>query len=102
MTDNNRLYINKGDLKFEDITEFIWNLGGDDRWYTGSTMIDINNDGLLDIYVSVAGLDLNPKNNELYINNGDNTFTESAKDYGIDDIGNSVQATFLIMIKMVI
>ena len=88
----NRLYLNKGDLKFEDITDSSGS-GGDDRWYTGSTMIDINNDGLLDIYVSVAGLD-GIKNNELYINNGDNTFTESAKDYGIDDIGNSVQATF--------
>ena len=88
----NRLYLNKGNLKFEDITDSSGS-GGDDRWYTGSTMIDINNDGLLDIYVSVAGLD-GIKNNELYINNGDNTFTESAKDYGIDDIGNSVQATF--------
>ena len=83
----NRLYLNKGSLKFEDITESSGS-AGDDRWYTGSTMIDINNDGLLDIYVSVAGLD-GIKNNELYINNGDNTFTESAKDYGIDDIGNS-------------
>ena len=91
MTDN-KLYINKGDLKFEDITE-LSGISGDDRWYTGSTMVDINNDGYLDIYVSVAGLD-GIKNNELYINNKDNTFTEMAKDYGIDDIGNSVQATF--------
>ena len=91
MTDN-KLYINKGDLKFEDITE-LSGISGDDRWYTGSTMVDINNDGYLDIYVSVAGLD-GIKNNELYINNKDNTFTEMAKDYGIDDVGNSVQATF--------
>ena len=91
MTDN-KLYINKGDLKFEDVTE-LSGISGDDRWYTGSTMVDINNDGYLDIYVSVAGLD-GIKNNELYINNKDNTFTEMAKDYGIDDIGNSVQATF--------
>ena len=84
----NKLYLNKGDLKFDDITDYSGS-GGDDRWYTGSTMVDINNDGLLDIYVSVAGLD-GIKNNELYINNGDNTFIESAKDYGIDDIGNSV------------
>ena len=75
----NRLYLNKGNLKFDDITDSSGS-GGDDRWYTGSTMIDINNDGLLDIYVSVAGLE-GIKNNEIYINNGDNTFTESAKDY---------------------
>ncbi|MDA0330918.1 MAG: VCBS repeat-containing protein [Bacteroidetes bacterium] len=91
MTDN-KLYLNKGDLKFDDIT-IQSGVSGDNRWYTGSTMIDINNDGFLDIYVSVAGLD-GVKNNELYVNNKDNTFTEMAKDYGIDDIGNSVQATF--------
>ena len=88
----NKLYLNKGDLKFDDISDFSGSMG-DGRWYTGSTMIDINNDGFLDIYVSVAGLD-GIKNNELYINNGNNTFTESASAYGIDDIGNSVQATF--------
>jgi hypothetical protein len=88
----NRLYLNKGNLEFDDITSYA-GVGGDDKWYTGSTMVDINNDGYLDIYVSVSGLD-GIKNNELYINNGDNTFTESANEYGIDDIGNSVQATF--------
>lgn len=88
----NRLYLNKGNLEFEDITSSA-GVGGDDKWYTGSTMVDINNDGYLDIYVSVAGLD-GIKNNELLINNGDNTFTEKASEYGIDDVGNSVQATF--------
>ena len=88
----NRLYLNKGNLEFDDITSLA-GVGGDDKWYTGSTMVDINNDGYLDIYVSVAGLD-GVKNNELLINNGDNTFTEKASEYGIDDIGNSVQATF--------
>ena len=91
MTEN-RLYLNKGDLKFQDITNES-GISGDDRWYTGSTMVDINNDGFLDIYVSVAGLD-GVKNNQLYINNGDNTFSERANEYGIDDIGNSVQGTF--------
>ena len=88
----NKLYLNKGNMEFEDISNFS-GIQGDNRWYTGSTMVDINNDGLLDIYCSVGGK-FSPKNNELYINNGDKTFTESAKEYGIDDIGNSVQATF--------
>ena len=88
----NRLYLNKGNLEFDDITTLA-GVGGDDKWYTGSTMVDINNDGYLDVYVSVAGLN-GDKNNELYVNNGDNTFTEMASEYGIDDIGNGVQATF--------
>ncbi|WP_431242181.1 FG-GAP repeat domain-containing protein [Flavobacterium sp. P21] len=97
---SNKLYLNKGNLKFEDITEKA-GVGGDSRWYTGVTMADVNGDGFLDIYCSVGGK-FGPKNNELYINNGNGTFTEKAKEYGIDDIGNSVQGTFLIMIKMVI
>ncbi len=88
----NRLYLNKGNLKFEDISEKAGVLG-DDRWFTGVTMADVNNDGYLDIYCSVGGK-YSPKENRLYINNGDLTFTESAKKYGIDDIGNSIQATF--------
>ncbi len=89
---SNKLYLNKGNLQFEDITE---NAGvtGDDRWYTGVTMGDVNADGFLDIYCSVGGK-FGPKNNELYINNGDGTFSEKAAEYGLDDIGNSVQATF--------
>lgn len=89
----NKLYLNKGNFKFEDISEKA-GIQGDSRWYTGTTMIDINNDGLLDIYCSVGGK-FGPKENQLFINNGDNTFTEKAKEYGIDDPSNSVQATFL-------
>ena len=89
---SNRLYINKGGLQFEDISEKA-GLLGDERWFTGVTMADVNNDGFLDIYCSVGGK-FTPKENLLYINNGDQTFTESAKAYGINDIGNSVQATF--------
>lgn len=88
----NKLYLNKGNLKFEDITKKA-GVGGDSRWYTGVTMADVNGDGFLDIYCSVGGK-FGPKNNELYINNGNGTFTEKAKEYGIDDIGNSVQGTF--------
>ncbi|MEE9361095.1 MAG: VCBS repeat-containing protein [Cellulophaga sp.] len=89
---SNRLFLNKGNLKFEDISEKA-NVLGDDRWFTGVTMADVNNDGLLDIYCSVSGK-FTPKENLLYINNGDLTFTESAKEYGIADVGNSVQTTF--------
>ena len=89
---SNRLYLNKGGLKFEDISKTA-GLLGDNRWFTGVTMADVNDDGYLDIYCSVGGK-YGPKANLLYINNGDNTFTERAKEYGLADIGNSVQATF--------
>ncbi|MEM1259424.1 MAG: VCBS repeat-containing protein, partial [Bacteroidota bacterium] len=88
----NKLYLNKGNLTFEDISESS-GLSGDSRWYTGTTMADVNNDGYLDIYCSVGGK-YGPKENQLFINNGNNTFTEKAKEYGIDNTGNSVQATF--------
>lgn len=88
----NKLYLNKGNMKFEDISVTA-GVAGDNRWFTGVTMADVNNDGYLDIYCSVGGK-FKPKNNVLYINNGDKTFTESAAKYGIDDVGNSVQATF--------
>jgi hypothetical protein len=89
---SNKLYLNKGDLKFEDITASA-GVAGDDRWFTGVTMADVNNDGFLDIYCSVAGK-FGSKANVLYINNGDGTFSEKAEEYGIADEGNSVQATF--------
>ncbi|MEX0316170.1 MAG: VCBS repeat-containing protein [Allomuricauda sp.] len=88
----NKLYLNKGNLKFEDISESA-GVSGDSRWYTGTTMSDVNNDGFLDIYCSVGGK-FGPKENQLFINNGDNTFTEKAKEFGIDDPSNSVQSTF--------
>ncbi|CDF79640.1 ASPIC/UnbV domain-containing protein, partial [Formosa agariphila KMM 3901] len=88
----NKLYINKGNLQFEDITEHA-GVGGDDRWYTGVTMTDINNDGFLDIYLSVSGMGGNTEN-QLLINNGDQTFAESAADFGINDNSNSIQSTF--------
>ena len=88
----NKLYLNKGNFQFEDISEAA-GVAGDNRWYTGVTMTDINNDGFLDIYCSVGGK-FGPKENVLYINNGDLSFTDKARDYGIDDQGNSVQGTF--------
>lgn len=91
----NKLYLNKGNLVFEDISVKS-NTEGDNRWYTGVTMADVNGDGWLDIYVSVAGQskNLDFKRNELYINNRDLTFTESASKFGLDDAGQSVNATF--------
>lgn len=88
----NKLYLNKGNMQFEDISDAA-GVAGDDRWFTGVTMADINNDGYLDIYCSVGGKS-GPKENMLYINNGDKTFTNKAKEYGLNDLGNSVQGTF--------
>ncbi|WP_085499728.1 VCBS repeat-containing protein [Arenibacter troitsensis] len=95
MTEN-KLYLNKGDLTFEDITQEA-NVGGDDRWVTGVTMGDANEDGWLDIYVSVSGKWTTTKN-LLYINDAKHgeipTFTEAAEEYGVADTGNSTQAVF--------
>ena len=91
----NKLFLNLGNLKFKDISSNA-GISGDQRWYTGCTMADVNNDGLLDIYVSVSGQseNLKFKENQLFINNGDLTFSEKSKEYGLNDSGQSVNATF--------
>jgi hypothetical protein len=94
---SNRLYLNMGNLKFKDVTE-LSGTGGDNRWMLGSTICDINEDGLPDIYVSVSGIDDNCRN-LLYVNQGNNAggiplFREEAARYGIDDNGKSSQTTF--------
>ncbi len=88
----NKLYLNRGDFRFEDITVSA-GIQGDDRWYSGVSFVDINTDGFVDLYCSVNGK-FGPHNNELYINNGDNTFTEKAADFGIDCPNISMQSTF--------
>ncbi len=90
----NKLYLNKGNFEFEDITEKA-GVGGEKAWSTGVTMADVNGDGLLDIYVCNSGdIAGDNKQNELFINNGDLTFTESAAEYGLDDQGYSTHASF--------
>ncbi|MBN1791083.1 MAG: VCBS repeat-containing protein [Bacteroidales bacterium] len=88
----NRLYLNKGNMRFTDISEQA-GIMGNHQWFTGSTMADVNNDGWLDIYVCVSAK-YQPSDNLLFINNQDNTFTESGKSFGINDKSSSVQATF--------
>jgi hypothetical protein len=90
----NKLYLNKGNFKFEDITESS-GLKQDSMWSTGAVMVDINNDGWLDIYVCNSGHMKNGnRRNKLYVNNHDNTFTESAKKYGLDISAYTTQVSF--------
>src|SRR5450631_3273049 len=91
---HNKLYINKGNFEFEDITE-IAGVAGTSDWCTGATMADVNGDGLLDIYVcAVANMHGLKGHNELFINNGNGTFSESSTAYGLDFSGFSTQAVF--------
>lgn len=91
---SNRLYLNEGNFQFNDITKTA-KVSGRDDWKTGCTMVDVNADGWLDIYVCYSGKgSAESRRNELYINNHNNTFTESAKQYGLDDKGCSTQAIF--------
>ncbi|AMC11635.1 RNA-binding protein [Lutibacter profundi] len=92
---SNKLYLNKGNFKFEDITNKA-NVVDKQGWSTGVTMIDINNDGWLDIYVCKSGsLESHElRKNKLFINQKNNTFKESAASYGIDHFGFSTQAYF--------
>src|SRR5687767_5731750 len=102
-TVSNKLFINKGGLRFEDITG-LSKTGGRQDWKTGVTMVDVNGDGRLDIYVCYSGnaseegyerpviRDHPKRSNEIFINNGCApggipTFTESAKAYGLDAPG---------------
>ena len=96
---SNALYLNKGDMQFEDISEAS-GITKNKRWSSGVTLVDINLDGLLDIYVSATGHDNTPNlSNLLYINqgvdeNGIPTFIDQAEVYGVDDSSNSTQSVF--------
>ncbi len=90
----NKLYLNKGNFEFEDISEKS-GTEGKGNWSTGVCFADVNGDGWTDIYVCHSGnMDGDDRRNELYINNHDLTFTEEAKEYGIDDPANSTNAVF--------
>jgi enediyne biosynthesis protein E4 len=93
---SSRLYLNKGDMRFDDVTR---QAGvATNRWVTGVTMVDINNDGYLDIYASVSGpawSSPESRANLLFINNRNRTFTEAAAQYGVADRGFTTQSDFL-------
>ncbi|MTI21458.1 hypothetical protein E1176_10555, partial [Fulvivirga sp. RKSG066] len=90
---NNRIYINQGDFIFEDITEQS-GLAEYSGWSNGVVLVDINKDDWLDIYISRGGPDESKRTNLLFINNQNNSFTEKAAEYGLDDNAISTQAAF--------
>jgi enediyne biosynthesis protein E4 len=89
----NKLYRNKGNYHFEDITDKA-GVADADGWKTGVTMADVNGDGRVDIYVSGVDFLTMHGRNVLYINNGDGTFTDRTKEYGLEHSGYSTQALF--------
>ncbi|MFO7826562.1 MAG: VCBS repeat-containing protein [Cyclobacterium sp.] len=91
---SNKLYLNQGDFKFKDITRAA-GVEGKQAWTTGTSMVDINGDGYLDIYVCYSGKGpAASRRNQLFINQKDGTFVESAEAYGLADPANSIQALF--------
>ena len=94
----NKLYLNQGGLKFKDISQSA-GVEGNGRWNNGVTMADVNSDGLLDIYVCKGGWhdSEEQRTNLLYVNQGDLTFKEQAKEYGLDESGYSIHASFFDM-----
>lgn len=91
---DNQLYINKGELTFEDVSKTS-GINKGKNWSNGITFVDINNDGWLDIYVSQGGpKDRNKRKNLLFINQQNETFKEEAEEFGLDDQGISTQSVF--------
>ncbi len=90
----NKLYLNKGKLEFQDISKSA-GIECEEGWKTGVNLVDINQDGLLDIYISFSGhVSRNKRKNQLFINQGDLSFKEEAAKYGIDDDGYTSQSAF--------
>jgi len=97
---SNKLYLNQGDFKFEDITTTAGVSGKTEGgWQNGAVMVDINNDGYLDIYITRGGWQNSSekRKNLLFINKGNLTFEERATDYGLDESGHSIHASFFDM-----
>ncbi len=91
---DNKLFLNKGNWEFEDITESA-QVACPGVWSSGATFADVNGDGWLDLYVCKSGKpEGENRHNELFINNGDLTFTEKSKEYGLDVLGLSTHAAF--------
>ena len=90
----NRLYLNKGNYRFDDVTDRA-GVAGPEGWKTGVTMADVNGDGLVDIYASAVSFLTMRGRNVLYINHGDGTFRNESKSSGLDHVGYSTQAAFL-------
>jgi enediyne biosynthesis protein E4 len=91
--EKNRLYINRGNFKFDDVTDAA-GVGGPPGWKTGVTMADVNGDGLLDIYVSAVSYLTMKGKNMLYVNNGNGSFTDRAEQLGVAHAGYSTQSAF--------
>lgn len=90
----NALYLNLGNMKFKEIGASA-GVSCKENWKTGVTMADVNHDGFLDIYVCYSGKgDPERRRNKLFINNGNLTFTDKAKEYGLDDPGHTTHASF--------
>ncbi|HPZ88821.1 MAG TPA: VCBS repeat-containing protein, partial [Flavihumibacter sp.] len=91
----NKLFLNKGNLQFDDITKSAGVAGRENGWKTGVTMADVNDDGLIDIYVCYSGkFPEDQRKNQLFINQGNNKFVDKAAQYGLDDKSYSTQAAF--------
>ena len=91
---SNKLYLNKGNLVFEDITDKA-GVSAKEGWKTGVLFTDINQDGWLDLYVCRSAMsDSVLRENLLFINNGDLTFSEKGREYGVGDNAYSIHAAF--------
>ncbi|HFA48499.1 MAG TPA: hypothetical protein ENJ95_05700 [Bacteroidetes bacterium] len=93
VTGENKLYLNRGNFKFEDVTQKA-GIGLNDGVKTGVSVVDINADGWLDIYQCRTGQDRSERGNKLFVNQGDGTFKEESKKYGLDTYYASTEANF--------